>query len=98
MQSWKSHISDTALRQGPSFVILLLILYGLWDFTSYVIHVGLPQHFQEIQSGYEEIQKSHDRNLDRLIDADEKGDELMREAITEMRLTTKHLCEHFPPR
>lgn len=88
---WKAFFLENSLRQGPSFLILLLLLYGLWGFSDYVIKEGIPSHLQQIQAGYKEIQTSHDKNLDRVIANSERNQEIMTEAVDEIRMAVEKL-------
>jgi hypothetical protein len=60
------------MRQGPSFVVLVLLLVGLWHVGEYLVTEGLTAGIGQIQQGYREIQSQHDRNLERIISAFEK--------------------------
>jgi len=82
---WRNLVLDAAIRQGPSFVILLLILYGIWSFGNYAISVAVPAHLQQIQAGYQQIQEQHNRNLERVIHAVEDDQLLMQEAVRELK-------------
>jgi hypothetical protein len=64
---WKTAFVAAAVRQGPSFVVLLLILFAAWDFGTYAVHQGIPAYLEQIKTGYREIQASHDANLERLV-------------------------------
>lgn len=66
---WKSELLAAAIRQGPSFLILLLVLSGLWQTGRYVAEVGVPAHLDQIKQGYVEIQAAHSRDLQRVIAA-----------------------------
>ena len=60
------------LRQGPSFVVLILILFGIWHFGNYVVTEGITRGIDQITRGYREIQESHTENLERVIAAFER--------------------------
>ena len=92
LSGWRGMVFEAAIRQGPSFVILLLLLSGLWHFGSYFVHEGLPTHLRQIQQGYEQIQKSHSSEIDRLVTAFERDQilirdthDLLEEAIVELK-------------
>ncbi|QDU60021.1 hypothetical protein Pan216_08580 [Planctomycetes bacterium Pan216] len=80
-QSWKSEILNAGLKQGPAFILLLLLLYGLWEFGTYVASVGVPAHLEQIKVGYLEIQQSHSENLERLLTSFEREQERYRGVI-----------------
>lgn len=61
-----------ALRQGPSFVVLLLLLFGIWKTGNYVITEGIAHGIEQIKAGYREIQAAHDKNLSDVISAFER--------------------------
>jgi len=97
---WKAFLFESSIQQGPSFLVLVLILYGLWGFGEYIIHEGIPNHLLQIQSGYEKIQQAQDKNIDRLIaDQDKNFDRLiteqheehilMRDAVDKITILTK---------
>jgi hypothetical protein len=82
-----------ALRQGPSFVVLLLILYGLWQMADYLMTEGVTKGIEQIKQGYREIQESHDKNLRGVIDTFERERErdatvvgLLREVVENREL------------
>lgn len=70
--AWRGEIVAAAIRQGPSFVVLVLLLLGAWDFGAYLVHRGIPEHLEQIKAGYREIQWAHDANLERLVVAFER--------------------------
>ena len=102
---WKPLIIENAVKQGPSFIVLCLILWGLWSLGNYGIKTAesaIPQHLQQIQTGYEKIQSafdsniktiqaSNDRNIERMIESSEKERILLRESIGEFREAVKEL-------
>lgn len=63
---WKVQLLSALIRQGPSFVVLLLLLVGLGQFGNFVVTQGIPAHLAAIQEGYVQIQSHHDRNLERV--------------------------------
>lgn len=67
--SWKAELLAAAVRQGPSFVVLMLVLTGLWQGGRYVVAVGVPAHLDQIKQGYREIQEAHGKDLGRVIAA-----------------------------
>ena len=77
--NWRSMVLEAAIRQGPSFVILLLLLFALWNFSNFVVQEGVPAHLQQIQLGYEKIQQSHSQEIDRLVIAFEREQLLIRD-------------------
>lgn len=66
-QPLREQLLAAAVRQGPSFLVLVLLLVGLGQLTHYVVTVGVPAHLAEIRAGYLEVQKHHDQNLERVI-------------------------------
>lgn len=70
--NWRTEILVAVLRQGPAFMILVLILYGLWHLSTYLVTVGVPAHLAEIKAGYREVQQSHTENLERIVVAFER--------------------------
>ncbi len=83
---WKAFLFESSIQQGPSFVVLVAILYGLWDSGNYVIHEGIPSHLKQIQQGYEKIQQAQDKNIDRLIAEQHEEHNLMRKAVEEITI------------
>lgn len=67
--NWKAELLSAAIRQGPSFVVLLLVLLGLWQAGRYVVAEGVPAHLEQIKQGYREIQDAHGKDLTRVIAA-----------------------------
>ncbi|OGT57698.1 MAG: hypothetical protein A3E01_02875 [Gammaproteobacteria bacterium RIFCSPHIGHO2_12_FULL_63_22] len=53
--SLKAELLSAAIKQGPSFVVLCGILYGIYYFADYAMRTAVPAHLQQIQSGYEKI-------------------------------------------
>jgi len=91
--SIREQLMAGALRQGPSFVVLLLILYGLWHMADYLMTEGVTKGIEQIKQGYREIQESHDKNLRGVIDTFEKERErdttvvgLLREVVENREL------------
>lgn len=70
------------LRQGPSFVVLLLLLVGGGRLAHDLMHHGLPAALDQIQTGYLGIQNAHDRNLTRLVDAFERETQRTAQLVT----------------
>lgn len=83
--SIREQIVLSAARQGPSFVLLLLVLFGLWRIGDYMLTEGLGAAIDQIQAGYREIQKSHDANLRDLVAAFERDEQRDRAALELMR-------------
>lgn len=81
---WKGFLFESSIQQGPSFLVLVLILYGLWGFGDHIIHEGIPSHLRQIQQGYEKIQQAQDKNIDRLIAEQHEEHNLMRKAVEEI--------------
>lgn len=91
--SIREQLMTGALRQGPSFVVLLLILYGLWQMADYLMTEGVTKGIEQIKQGYREIQESHDKNLRGVIDTFERERErdttvvgLLREVVENREL------------
>ena len=68
----REQLMTGALRQGPSFVVLILILYGLWQMAEYLITEGVGKGIEQIKQGYREIQQSHDKNLREVLSTFER--------------------------
>ena len=66
-EGWKAQAASAAIRQGPSFVVLVVLLAALGKFANYVVTVGVPAHLEQIKAGYVAVQASHDRNLERVV-------------------------------
>ncbi|MBY0587118.1 hypothetical protein K2X85_08070 [bacterium] len=64
-----------ALRQGPSFVILLAILFGLYRAGDFLIREGISRGIDQIKAGYREMQDQHSANLRDVITAFEREQE-----------------------
>jgi hypothetical protein len=64
-----------ALRQGPSFVVLLAILFGLYRAGDFLIREGISRGIDQIKAGYREIQDQHTANLHEVITAFEREQE-----------------------
>jgi hypothetical protein len=56
-----------ALRKGPSFVVLLAILFGLYRAGDFLIREGISRGIEQIKAGYQEIQNQHSSNLREVI-------------------------------
>lgn len=67
--SWKAELLAAGVRQGPSFLLLVVLLWGLWQFGRYVVTEGVPAHLEQIKAGYRELQAAHDRDLTRVVTA-----------------------------
>lgn len=80
-KNWRHELMAAAIRQGPSFIVLLLILYGLWGFGNHLITVGIPEHLNQIKAGYREIQDSHTKNLERVVGAFEREQERNKQIV-----------------
>lgn len=65
---WKSRLVDWSFRQGPSFVLLLLIGYSIYRGASYVVEKGVPAHLEQIQKGYKSLEESHEKAESALLD------------------------------
>jgi hypothetical protein len=83
--SIREQIVLSAARQGPSFLLLLLVLFGLWRIGDYVLTEGLAAAIDQIQAGYREIQRSHDANLRDLVAAFERDEQRDRAALELVR-------------
>lgn len=68
-QNWRAEIFLAAIRQGPSFVVLLLLLWGGWEMCNYVVIEGIPAHLEQIKAGYRDVQRNHHEDLQRVVDA-----------------------------
>lgn len=89
----KEQILLSSLRQGPAFLVLICLLYGLWHFGDYLVTEGITRGIDQITRGYREIQEAHDRNLREVIEAFEREQArdttmvgLVREAIENREL------------
>lgn len=83
--SLRDQLVMTALRQGPSFVVLLLVLFGIWRVGDYLLTKGIGGALEQIKAGYREIQASHDANLREIVDAFERDEERDRTVVEIVR-------------
>lgn len=63
---------DWLYRQGVSTVLLGAILWAIYHMGYYAMDTAIPRHLKSIQDGYERIEASHARSLERLSQAIEK--------------------------
>lgn len=78
---WKDKLLGEAIRQGPAFLILLLLLFGCWKLGNHLVTVGIPAHLEQIKQGYREIQDSHGKNLERVVTAFESEQQRSKEVV-----------------
>lgn len=91
MAPWKTEILTAAIRQGPSFVILIILIVGLGHVGHFIVTDGIPSHLAQIKAGYTEVQKAHDANLERIIVAFEQEQDRYRSMIELLeRLAASH--------
>lgn len=83
--SLREQLVMTAVRQGPSFVVLLLVLFGIWRVGDYLVTEGIASAIEQIKAGYREIQASHDANLRELVNAFERDEERDRTVVELVR-------------
>lgn len=65
-----------AVRQGPAFILLSAVLYGLY--------AAMPSHLQSIKDGYKEVAGQMEKSVEKLATAWEKDssrDEAQSKAI-----------------
>ncbi len=74
-----------ALRQGPSFVVLLAILFGLYRAGDFLIREGISSGIEQIKTGYREIQEQHTQNLHEVISAFEREQERQKGLVDVVR-------------
>ena len=58
---WKRTAIVEASKQGPSFVVLLLILAGGTYLGQYALRDAIPAHLKSIQDGYESLEKKQEK-------------------------------------
>jgi hypothetical protein len=89
--SWKTELVTASIRQGPSFIILIILIYGLGQAAHFVVTDGIPAHLAQIKAGYTEVQQAHDANLQRIIVAFEQEQGRYRSMIELLeRLAASH--------
>lgn len=105
--NWRALLVDISIRQGPGFVIAVLLLFGMYRMVEYAIHEGVPAHLSQIQKGYmdleqrytlqlREVSTRHDTQIDRLTSAMEMQTKAFSDLATEWREDRKERRETPP--
>lgn len=68
MQKLMEILAAWLVRQEVTTVLLFLHLATVLGLAWYTIQIGVPLHLQMIQEGYERIESSHEKQLDRVVD------------------------------
>lgn len=84
-KSLKQIAANWLLNQGTSTVLLFAIAAGVWVGGSYAIREGIPSHLKQIQDGYEKLEGSFSKDLDRVLKNAEDERTFHREVIREMK-------------
>lgn len=83
---WRARMIDEAFRQGPVFVILLIMI-GMTGYLGYYsITVAVPAHLESIKAGYKEVSTQMEKSVDKMAAAWEKDatrDEAASKAIAQ---------------
>jgi hypothetical protein len=69
---WRREVLQMAVRQGPAFLLLSLVLYGLYASGQYAMTTAVPSHLESIKSGYKEIAGQMEKSVDKMTVALEK--------------------------
>lgn len=81
---WKGRLIDEAFRQGPVFVILLLMIGMIGYLGYYSITVAVPDHLKSIKDGYKEVSVQMEKSVDKMAatwEKDSARDEVASKAI-----------------
>lgn len=73
------------LNQGVSTLLLFAIAAGGWYGGRYLIEEGIPKHLQQIQTGYEKLETSFSKDLDRVLKSAEDERSFHREVLRELK-------------
>lgn len=68
MQKFMEIMAGWLAKQEVTTVLLFLHLATVLGLAWYTIQIGVPLHLQMIQEGYERIETSHEKQLDRVVD------------------------------
>jgi hypothetical protein len=69
---WKREVFQMLVRQGPAFLLLALVLYGIFRAGDYAMSTAIPTHLQSIKDGYKEIAGQMERSVDKIASAIDK--------------------------
>lgn len=69
---WRREVLQMGVRQGPAFLLLSLVLYGLYCSGQYAMTTAVPSHLESIKSGYKEVAGQMEKAADRMTVALEK--------------------------
>lgn len=69
---WRREVLQMAVRQGPAFLLLSLVLYGLYCSGQYAMTTAVPAHLESIKAGYKEVAGQMEKAADRMTVTFEK--------------------------
>lgn len=84
--NWRALIIDVSVRQGPGFLIAVLLLFGMYRMIEYAIHQGVPAHLSQIQKGYVDLELRYESQLKAVVD---RHDTQVDRLTTAMEMQTK---------
>lgn len=84
-KAWWAKYADWVIQQGPSTVMLAVVLY----FIGHVVVNVAPQQLKEIQAGYRQITDEHSKTVDKILAAHEKDREAWERDTRESELRAR---------
>ena len=86
---------EQLFKQGPMFVLLLVVFAGLYQIGAYTVDTAIPAHLKSIQTGYKSMQDQNTIDIDRMLQScetrEKAHDVAMQDALIEMKLGAREM-------